>query len=257
MSDILSKVLNQIGLSSFAIKAYTTLSLLDDPNITNLAKELSVDRAKIYATLIELEDAGLVQPRKSHSRFIDLVSPSILVQKLRKKELEAKNLSLELVESLPNLNFKFSNKKRSPLVKIYEGKTQFINLYNQVLEESGDKIEMFGNADEVYDLISFEYQLSWSSERIKKNIFSKLLVFHSHKLEQLNKKTYLNGKREIRWLPQDYHVPGSYWLFGNKTIHWNPVLPKAIVIEDKIATDCMRASFNFLWDMFEKNKMAV
>jgi len=54
---------------------------------------------------------------------------------------------------------------------------------------------MFGNAEEVYDLIIFEYQSPWTAERIKKNIFAKLLVFRSYKLEKLQKNVYKRQKR--------------------------------------------------------------
>jgi len=54
---------------------------------------------------------------------------------------------------------------------------------------------MFGNAEEVYDLIIFEHQSPWTAERIKKNIFAKLLVFRSYKLEKLQKNVYKRQKR--------------------------------------------------------------
>ena len=93
---------------------------------------------------------------------------------------------------------------------------------------------MFGNAEEVYDLIIFEYQSPWTAERIKKNIFAKLLVFRSYKLEKLHTKMCTNGKREVRRLPNGHLIPGSYLLFGKKIIHRNSILSKAIVIEDNI-----------------------
>jgi len=251
MANILLKSLQTLGLSAFSIKVYMSLTELEDANVSKLATELSTDRTKIYTALNELQEVGLIPPKANYSRNIEVFPPNIILQKLKQKELEAKNLSSELIENLPDLNFSFYNKNRSSLVKIYEGKTQFMNLYNQVLEESGDYICMFGNAEEVYDLISFEFQMNWTSRRIATNIYSKLLVTSSNRLDKVTKQQGEGGKREVRWLPETYPVKGSYWLFGQKVIHWNPVLPKAVVIADKTIYETMQADFNYLWDRFE------
>jgi len=253
MAYILSKTLQALGLSAFSIKTYLTLTELKEPNVTKLSQELSVDRTKIYTALKELKDTGLIPPKSSYARSIEVFPPKIILQKLREKEIEAKNLSTELIENLPELNFSFYNKSKSSLVKIYEGKTQFLNLYNQVLDEAEDYIYMFGNAEEVYDLISFELQLNWTARRINSDIRTKLLVSYSNRLEKIHKNQGIAGKREVRWLPETYPLKGSYWLFGKKIIHWNPVLPKAIVIEDRIIYETMQTDFNYLWDSFENN----
>lgn len=250
MAHILLKSLQALGLSPFSIKVYTTLTELPESNVTILAKELSTDRTKIYIALQELQDFGLIPPKDSYARSIEVFPPKVILQKLKQKEIEAKNLSTELIENLPDLNYSFYNKNKSSLVKIYEGKTQFMNLYNQVLEESGDYICMFGNAEEVYDLISFEFQMNWTSRRIQTDIRTKLLVTYSNRLDKITKQQGVGGKREVRWLPETYPVKGSYWLFAQKVIHWNPVLPKAIVIEDRTINETMQADFNYLWDRF-------
>lgn len=250
MAHILLKSLQALDLSPFSIKVYIALTELEDASVTKLAEALSTDRTKVYTALQELEDTGLIPPKDSYARSIEVFPPNIILQKLKQKEIEAKNLSTELIENLPNLNFSFYNKNRSSLVKIYEGKTQFMNLYNQILEEAGDFICMFGNAEEVYDLISFEFQMNWNTRRIQNNVYAKLLVTYSNRLDKINKQHGVGGKRQVRWLPETYPVRGSYWLFGQKVIHWNPVLPKAIVIEDKTIYETMQADFNYLWDRF-------
>ncbi|MEI6729569.1 MAG: helix-turn-helix domain-containing protein [bacterium] len=249
-ANILKSILEELNLDSFSIQVYLKILEISEPTITKLATTLAVDRTKIYPALSVLVDLDLILPKEPYDRQITLQTPSRLIGLLRSREIKSKRLIEDLSPLLPELSAQFYSKKRQPFVKVYEGRTQFIDLFNSVLNEADQKdgIRIFGNADEFLDLVGFEYQREWSKQRIAKSITSKILSLPSSRLRSI---CLLNNMefREIKWLPPEFNCQGFYYLFANKSIQWNPVLPKAIVIEDKIMNLTLKSNFDALWSL--------
>ena len=250
--NIIESILEELNLSPFATQVYLKCVETTEPNVTKIADLLSVERARIYPAIEELTEIGLIAPKVPYGRYITLNSPSRLIAKLRDKEIRSRRLIEDFTKLLPDLNAQFYSNKSKPYLKVYEGKSQFIDLFNQVLDDADKQngICLFGNVDEFFDLVGFDYHLEWTSQRIKKQIPSKILYFSSSRMNTVAVKNN-EQFRQSKILPEKHRVSGSYYLYANKSIHWNPVLPKAIMIEDSVINNTFRSNFELLWEACE------
>lgn len=252
-NNILEKSLKELGLSNFQIQLYCLLIKKEDLNIMQLAKELGVYRLKVYDALEELKLLNLVEKESNYSRKIIVESPSKIVNLLKRKESELSQLNLNLSEYLPSLQNEYYSSRKQPMVKIYLGKTQFTNMFHQVLEElkSDDEILILGEGQDFYDIIDFEYYFStFRRDRIERNIKAKVLwkeptSFDVKRLITLDSEEL----RESKILPEHFKTSGSIWITKNKVINWTTVLPKAIVIQDQSLVLFYKDLFETIWNI--------
>jgi sugar-specific transcriptional regulator TrmB len=248
-ANIIELILQELNISKFAIQVYLDCMETSEPNITKIAKKMKVERSRVYSAIEELTENGLIAAKESYSRSILLNSPSKLIAKLRDQEIRSRRLMEDFTKFLPDLNAQYYSHKNQPIFKIYEGKTQFIDLFNDVLNDvdKEEGLRFFGNVDDFFDLVGFDYHLEWTYQRIKKQIPSKVLYFSS---SRMNKVALKNNEqfRQSKILPDTHKVSGSYYLYANKSIHWNPVFPKAILIEDSVINSTFRSNFELLWE---------
>jgi len=254
-NNILEKSLKELGLSNFQIQLYSLLIKKEDLNIMQLAKELGVYRLKVYDALEELRQLNLIQKESNYSRKITVEPPSKIVNLLKRKESELSQLNLSLSEYLPTLQNEYYSSRKQPVIKVYEGKTQFINIFHQVLEELevDDEILILGEGQDFYDIIDFEYYFStFREDRIKKEIKAKVLWKQPILLDI--KKLISTDSKELRKskiLPVSFSSPGGVWITKNKVINWTTVLPKAIVIQDQNLVVYYRELFESYWNILD------
>ena len=251
-NNILEKSLEELGLNSFQIRLYSLLIKKEDLNIMQLAKELGVYRLKVYDGLEELKRLNLVEKESNYSRKIIVEPPSKIVNLLKRKESELSQLNLNLSEYLPSLQNEYYSSRKQPIVKIYSGKTQFTNMFHQILEElnSDDEILILGEGQDFYEIIDFEYYFStFRKDRIEKNIRAKVL-WKEPTSADVKGLIVLDSQelRESKILPDHFRKSGSIWITKNKVINWTTVLPKAIVIQDKSLVLFYKDLFETIWN---------
>jgi sugar-specific transcriptional regulator TrmB len=254
-NNILEKSLQELGLSNFQIQLYSLLIKKEDLNIMQLAKELGVYRLKVYDALEELKQFNLIQKESNYSRKIIIEPPSKIITLLKRKETELSTLNTNLSEYLPTLQNEYYSSRKQPIIKVYEGKTQFINIFHQILEEleAGDEICIIGEGQDFYDIIDFEYYYStFREDRIKRVIKAKVLWKQPILLDI--KKLISTDSKELRkskTLPTNFSSPGSIWITKNKVINWTTVLPKAIVIQDQNLVLFYNELFESYWNILD------
>jgi sugar-specific transcriptional regulator TrmB len=253
-SDSLKTALKYLELSDLAIEVYELVFSTLNPNITDIAKRLNTNRNRIYEALEELTKARLIKENDSHQRGIVPEPPQKIIARLRDKELNIKRSSEDLSKILPDLSTIYYSNKRQPYIKILEGKYQYIDAFNQVLDEAKE-ILYFGNSEIFYDMVGFDYHMAWSRERIKRKIPTRIITTNGPKIQTMNT---IDGKtlRKVKLLPPEFStLQGTYYLYGNKSLHWNPVLPKVIVIEDSVINSTFKANFEALWALMPEIKL--
>jgi hypothetical protein len=153
------------------------------------------------------------------------------------------------------LQNEYYSSRKQPIIKVYEGKTQFINIFHQILEEleAGDEICIIGEGQDFYDIIDFEYYYStFREDRIKRVIKAKVLWKQPILLDI--KKLISTDSKELRkskTLPTNFSSPGSIWITKNKVINWTTVLPKAIVIQDQNLVLFYNELFESYWNILD------
>jgi len=252
-SNLISQIGLDLGLDKFHSELYCELLELEEPTIADLSRNLGVYRLKIYQGLEHLEKEDFLEMVKTSLNEdkisqIRLKSPGAIMAKLRHKKLEMERRTRDFEELMPELLGKYYQKNREPEVKIYTGKNQFYQLFNETLIELNDEILILGEHEDFYNIVDFDYYYqNWCIPRAKKKIPVKVLVYKHQQLAELDKisaKEY----REIKWLPENLKVPGSMWVYGAKVIFWNSTLPKAIYIDDILVANFCRSMFVNIWE---------
>jgi sugar-specific transcriptional regulator TrmB len=225
-------------------------------NVAQIADQLGTYRLKIYDSFRILENLGLVHRVSPNSKEIKLEPPSKILANLQRKKYELDLLTGSLESVLPQLQSQYYTHSKNPIVKVYEGKTQFLNIFHQILEETnkGEKIRMYGENDDFYGVIPFDYfRQTWGKKRVEKGVHVNVIW-----KEPIPKEVYAimafskEEFRDSRILPKEYGSSGAFWVTPHKIINWNTVLPKAIVIEDEILVKMYQDMFDLIWKSLPK-----
>lgn len=233
---------------------YQLLTKSKTPNISQLAQDLAVHREKIYQALDFLQTLGLVYKSKDYSREIEIISPSQILTLLKVKRGKTDRLSEDLSKVLPDLLIGFENQRRSPTLKLYEGTEQFMGVYDQFILEAKDEILCYVHPDYFLGIVDKDYLKYWSKRRIAKNIQIRMLIPEGAKMN-FETDPFFNSSpilyREIRYFKAVTEFKGTYYICGSRIVVFNPILPKAVSIADKIIVDTFRSQFEQIWEGLE------
>ena len=244
-SDIIKNCLMQLGFDELEIDLYLLIFKSKKINVTSLANELDTNRPRIYSILDKFLAINLVL--KDENGLLSLESPSKITSLLLQKKYQFEYLHNTLTEVLPDINKEFHSIHRQPFIKIYEGKQQIINSILEILDEAIDEIVTYGNPKCLFDLVDRDFHNQWSMLRAKKGVRSKLLIHNFPEFIWSVEKAK-EHLREYKFLPEGNLCQGLVYVYSNTVVMINPVVPKAIKIEDKIIADTHRQMFNNLWD---------
>lgn len=120
-SDVLEKTFMKLGMTTYEVKAYSSLVLEGQLRAADIGKIANIPQSKIYSILELLEMRGLIQTLPSFPKEYKAIAPNIAAQKLlADKEAKAKNLRSEVIKTLNSIHMQKAN-------RIQEGKiwTQF------------------------------------------------------------------------------------------------------------------------------------
>jgi sugar-specific transcriptional regulator TrmB len=243
--DLFYSSLLELGISSLSTNIYISVFQQKDLSVSDLAKKYKVQRWKIYECLHELFKEGLVLESQKYSRSIEIVSPTQVLSKLNQKEFYLKEKISGLTELIPSLIEEYRTTKPE-FIKIYKGKYELQNLFDQVLDETDDIIYGLGNFESWLEFLGIEYEKVWRIRRIEKGVKFKALAFPGYLVNQAM-HTNQAEIREMKLLPANLSTDGILLISKNKVTQWNPILPRAISIEDVIFNKFFTSIFEIVW----------
>jgi HTH-type transcriptional regulator, sugar sensing transcriptional regulator len=246
-SNLIKNCCSQLNIPDFESELYLLLIKQKEINITKLADVLGVQRKRVYQSLELLEKAGMVNRTAEE---IEVELPLTLLDKLREKEDQTKKLAEDLNEYLPELDKLIHFLPNQTLVKTYEGRYQFLRLFEEILREAHGEISHFGSNDAIVEILGNVQADNWVKRRVGRTISTKELIFQSDFLEQ-RRNIDTKELREIKHLPKKMEVSASYLIYGSKVAIWNSVLPRVVVIDDKIIKNLMLNNFDLIWGLLE------
>ena len=246
-SNLIKNCCSQLNIPEFESELYLLLLKQKETNITKLAEVLEVQRKRVYQGLELLEKSGMLN-RIGKEIIIEL--PLTLLDKLREKEDETKKLAEDLNEYLPELDKLIHFLPSQNLVKTYEGRYQFLRLFEEILREADGQISHFGSIEAIVEILGKVQSDNWVKRRVGRSISTRELIFQSDFLEQRRDIDY-KELREIKLLPKKMEVSASYLIYGNKVVIWNSILPRIVVIDDKIIKNLMQFNFDLVWNLMD------
>ena len=251
MSNIFYQAFEQIGLSQLEAEIYLNLLNKTDLSLTELAKNLGIDRVKFYKAIHNLLELELIS-NLSRGKY-SVEPPSKISSLIKLKERQHHKTWENLQELLPDLNAAFESHTQKPYFSVYENTKQFINLFDSVLDDAQGEILFYGNVEYWINSISKTYQKEWTLMRAKKGISTRMLYFDTPEMQWFLDRNDTQ-KRTFKVLPKNHECKGVFWVYGNTIIQWNPLMPRAVKIQDSIMVETMRSMFETLWDSLSDSK---
>jgi len=147
LSDKAKKALLDLGLSSYEVKAYSTLVSYGSLSAIELSKISRIPYNKIYEVLSSLENKGFIKVEDKRPARYHAVDPKIAFEKLR-KELEEKiknNIDIALSE----LSYFFEKKglREKSDVWLIKGKDEIIAKLKDMIARC--KLEIFASIPKI------------------------------------------------------------------------------------------------------------
>ncbi len=246
--ELVTHLLKELGITGSDATVYLAALELGPTTISRIAAKVQAQRPTVYAALDRLRDRGLVpEELQPYARRVTVESPEKLLGLANAKKRMLEDQTLKLQEALPDMLAVLYQRGQAPKVRFYEGREQFIHLFDQALEETKQKMCFFGAASLFVDLISLEYERDWIRRRVAKGILIHILVHKSEVTAQFRRDDP-KELRVTRFLPESSSFKGSFLLYSTRVVFWNPTVPLAIRIDDAVTMDMVQVMFQLLWE---------
>ena len=252
ISNSLFKGLKLLGLSDLASKIY--LGLVKNPNrsIISLAKDLNTNRNAVYAAIQELENIGLLYPKKEYERIQEVVSPSKIASLLETKRHQDGLVIDSFVSSLPTVLADLYGSKTTQTFKIFRTKEQIMAFTHQLYFDSKEEICFLGNEQLAIELIGFQFLKQVVAQRMRCKIPIRVLLSEVNYYRFAQKPTDETELRSYRKLTEGEFMEGNYHVVGSSVFIINPIIPYGYLIQDQVVANMMRQMFNLLWKVGEQ-----
>lgn len=245
-TQVLVASLQSLHIADFDSRLYVLLVKNGPMSITDIAKELAVERPTVYVALGRLIDVGLIPKNHSATRGVQVEPPSKVAALLQAQRVNLAKEQEQIEQAMPELLSEFAAKAKQSAFRLYEGRIQFLAVFEEVLKEAKDEILFYGNAETFFKFEGADYEKQWLKRRVRRKLPIRMLMLPSDVAREQGKS---NKKlmRESRLLGKEAIFKSSLMIYGIKTVLWNPLAERAIVIEDSLLTEMFRFTYELAW----------
>jgi sugar-specific transcriptional regulator TrmB len=209
------QTLVQLGLSRPQAKAY--IYLVKDGSLAPpaLAKKITESRSNTYKILDRLVELGLARKTEEHKKFIYRPENPIALEKLTK---QARDTALarekQIRESMPALLSYFYTYSEQPGVRMFQGKDNLKEVFNDMLR-TGQDIYLIRSPDDAkfYDETFFE---RFRTKRAALGITTYALTVDVPSAIHDTERDKRNNFVRIWLPPETYTAPVEYNIYGDK-----------------------------------------
>src|SRR3989338_3130029 len=249
-------LLTKLNLSPTASKVYLALLESGKATANTIDKKAKTYKPNAYDALARLEHIGLVSSiTEGNKRFFIPTDPQkievILDEKEHQEILKYELLRKSVQEALPKLQTLYTSTKEKDTFEVYRGKQAYKALIAEIVREKPAYWKGFGNL-QIYDLFHLEFH------RWFKDIPIKLFSAKSDVVLRRFEEAKTSANVEIKWLPQELHMPVVWVVFGNNLLI---VIyePEIIVmrIKSKQIVETFSSQFDYLWGERKTGKQPI
>lgn len=247
--------LKELGLTESESNLYITSLSLGPTTIAALAESLAIPRPNVYKVIAELERHGLARfsDKKRFARTFVVEPPTTVLEQLRIKREAMGTLDQTLVGAMPDLLALYRQGEAPSKIRIFNGEKEWLKIFFQVLDEAKNSIDYFGSADAFINLVTWEKERQWITERVKKNISMRTLLTPGQDATILQ-STDAKDMRTTKIFQGAMPFVTGFMLYANKVIIWQPKAPLVMLIEDEYIVQMLRSIFTSLWSQTEKSQ---
>jgi sugar-specific transcriptional regulator TrmB len=235
------------GLSEVEAKIYYTVLELEDAPVDKIARRSGTNRTSTYPILERLEKMGLVSWAKKKGKTVfRAAAPDKFFDILSEKQAAIKTI-------LPDLKNLFALQEGRPGVQMFEGNEGLKTVLNTILNEAKTEILIFSDGESFLKKIP-GWAEAYVEKRAKKNIRVRLIVTASdYNIEAVKRirhgQVEQSKNTKIRLLPEGHRIENSgFDIFNNKVVFYSfDKQNVAVILESKVISNLMRTTFEILW----------
>ncbi len=225
----------EVGFTKNEAKIYLVLLRGGPLQAGETSKRTQINRRTTYDTIERLIEKGFVSYSiVSNRRLFKATNPEILLTKIKEMEKQAR-------EIVPNLKQLFIQSREEQETDIYEGRKGIRSILDDILKQK--EYVVFGSNEKFPAIMQHDFSL-FQKRKKELKIKSRTIMSISMKGEKILKE----GFTDYRFIPEEYSLPTSTFIYGNKTaiVVWSE-LPVGMVIENKEVSDSFGKYFDVLW----------
>ncbi len=253
MKPKLKNALLSLGLKNEEIDIYLTLLKLKQALLSEIARELGVNRTTLYPYIDGLLKRSLVRKSIKGKRIV-------YVPESPKKLLDIKRGQDKLLSfALPELEKMFSDIKEKPEVLFFSGKRSISDIYDKMTQNPGFLYSIF-SPKEYFKLFNENDGEKFLQNIEKYGIELKELVpndkdgkeYKEYGYTPLLGKPFKFKKHEVRILPKDINIENDILINSSSIALVSPKTETAIWIQNESLSNTFKSIFNFLWQLSDK-----
>ncbi len=239
-------ILKELGLSVNEAKIYEALLDLNEAGVGDISSNSKIHRRSVYDAIGRLIDKGLVFLilAKGENTYAP-VDPGKLMELLKEKEVA-------LNRAMPDLEKRYKKKKASQEAYIYRGVEGFKNFMRDVLRVRRDVYTIGGK------LAWLDPEIKNFSEHALREIKRKNINFHilfDEKVKEKDSNKYKKFGKNYRFISDKYLTSSTISIFGDYVVNYTgqyiqkiDELGTMFIIRDEELADSYRKWFELLWD---------
>ena len=232
------------------VDLYLASISLGSTSITKIAQFIGVSRPNVYKLIHALEERGLADfsTQKKYSRDFLVKSPSVVLEKFRRRKGEYEKLEKEMSTSMPEMLAQYSQGAETSRIKIFESKNALTDVLIRLhTEETKLPTLVFGSVEYHLDVLKGAGYERLVRERVTRGIELKMLLLKSPNAEMMKERAK-EELREVRFLKGLAPFLTAFQVFDKKILFWQPKAPLAILVEDEYLAQMHRSVFEKLWN---------
>ncbi|MBN1385802.1 hypothetical protein JW968_02365 [Candidatus Woesearchaeota archaeon] len=237
------KIINNLedfGLTEKETRVYLANLKIGTSKVNEIAKKANILRETTYAVLRSLIEKGLVSHViKSGIKYFEAVDPSELINILEEKKTKIESILPDLIDMKMSVMEK-------PEITVYEGKTGLKTILDMIIKDKPRELLQLSSAD-ILETLQF-YFPHWIKKRIENKIKTRILNQKTAKMIYY-KRTGKEALREVRFLPANFKITTSNFIYNNKiaimTMKADNII--GVMIENKDIVDTEKSQFEFIW----------
>ncbi len=251
MDKIIEKSLTLLGCSSLEIKFFLACYTVGPATVSQIAHEAKIRRSTAYLIARQLTTDGLIlEDHKTYAGHFQTVEPKRLLQIVADKQRRFRRLEIEIEENLPELQTLYKASDIRPKVRLYEGNTGLIQVWQDILSTQNGILLWTNQQTEILFFGPASHD-RFISERVRKNIPIRVLAVdnpQSLELKSFDQK-YL---RHTKLLPKNILFSAETYIYDSKIamLDYNQDTI-GIIIESPALASQQKAQFELVWQLLK------
>jgi HTH-type transcriptional regulator, sugar sensing transcriptional regulator len=240
----LDKELEKQGLNQKQIKVYLAVLGLGRATIIDIARKTAIKRTTVYDVVLQLIQLEFVSESKRGKRRLFIAeNPGLLLTKMEQKLNELKGF-------VPTLSSLYAGTIPRPEIKFYDGINGVRNIMEELLLMKDKEQLYWSSIEDLIDLFGPVYMKNWVIRRVKRNIWSKVLLVKRRRNIETHFQESNMYLRKIHWLPGAFNFNGIICLFDNKIAFISSREESfGFVVKSDELSRMMRLIFDSMWQI--------